>query len=321
MFRFSLQKLPRMCCGAGFLFFSISSLSADLIDLSRPVGESLSTITGIYVSADTTEISGEYTITPDHTTNGYDLRLVQGEGVELPSLTTGVNRPGTSGFGNGIRLNTIQTTSGGSGNPRLSTGGGALPVENNLAMVDVSFTGGAWLNFNSLQNSSQYIVIMDRGGFNIHSGEGRGHWGLALEKNASGLWRMEFNMGDGLGTSRLFNGTFSNLGIEVQEWNHFAFTYTFDPEGDNTVHFYLNGVSVGSGTTSRNITSGDTYWVTRTFHVGDRTVSTYNSLFDGSVDDIFVTEGIHTFVIPEPAAALLLTFAGAFCAVRKRRRV
>ena len=318
MFRFFLQKLPRTYYVAMLLFFSISSLSAALIDLSRPVGESLSTFTGIYISADTTETSGSDTFTPDLSPNGYDMKFIQGTGVALPSLTTGVNKPGTSGFGNGIRLNTTQTTTGDPGNPHLLI---TMPVTHNLAMADVSFTGGAWLSFNSIQSGAQNIIIMDRGGFSISNGENRGHWGLGLQRSSGGLWRMEFNMGNGTATNRLFNASYSNWDIQLQEWNHFGFTYTFNPEGDNTVHFYLNGVEVGSATTSLNITSGANYTPTRSFAIGERVVSTRTSLFDGSVDDIFVTEGIHTFVIPEPAAALLLTFAGTFCAVRKRRRV
>lgn len=326
MSRFSLQKLPGTCYVAGLLFFSISFLSADLIDLNRPVGDSLSTITGIYISADTTEASGPDTLTPDLSPNGYDMKFIQGTGAALPSLTPGVNKPGASGFGNGIRLNTTQTTSGDPGNPHLHV---TMPVTNNMGMVDVSFTGGAWLNFNSVQSTSQYIIIMDRGGFNLPTSAGStganyGHWGLALQKSSTGLWRMEFNMGDGFGTSRIFNSTtYNNWDIQLQEWNHFGFTYTFDPDGDNTVNFYLNGVNVGTVTTSRNITAGANYTPNRTFTIGDRTVSTRTSLFDGSVDDIFATQGIHTFVhlIPEPAAALLLTIAGTFCAVRKRRRV
>lgn len=327
-----MGRLILFILGSGSLLF-LENAAGDVIDLSRPVSESLTTITGIYVTGNTLN---EENVTPDSSTNGYHLKGYAGTTSnpetnpligDIPTLTTGVDRPGTSGFSNAIRLSTPATASGGPGNPKLQI---AMPRENALSMVGKDFTGGIWVSFNSLlsvsSGTTHRIVLMDRGGFNINNGTNRGHWGLGIERNINGQWRLVFNTGNGASTNNLISNLYTDSlpPLQLDEWYHFGFTYDYNEEGDNVVTFWMNGETIGTATTSLNITtlteSDSDYETTRRFVVGERAVSTYLSVFDGSVDDIFVTEGIHTFAIPEPSLFALLGL-GATILFGTRRKI
>lgn len=280
------------------------------INLSTPVSNSVGTITGIYWTGNSVTPASPNDTTPDSSGNGYTglLQLYTGTSI---GLTTGVNRAGTSGYSNGIRLATSGTTAS-DGNPNIVVN---LPTPNSLEMVATDFTGGAWLNFNSILSGAQTVTVMNRGYWNSAT---VGSWGLDLVKDASGDWQMVFQVSNGV-TSE--NQYIAMPSIAVGEWHHFGFSYDYVAAGKDVVTFSMDGISLGTGEFSNDIASGTTT-SHRRFNVGERGTSTYNSVFDGTVDDVFVTTGLYDFgAIPEPGTAALLFLSAGVLLMGRRRRV
>lgn len=270
-------------------FLSGSDLRATSpIDLSRPVDESLPSVTGVHWRFDA--LDGGATATPDSTINGYTGHLEPGHGT-APHLTSGVDLPGTSGYGSALRLQTAETVVGPQPNPRVYTN---LPPLNHLGMADTDFTGGAWLKLNSLLPEAQFIMIMDRGGCHYLSDDpDGGHWSFYLTKEADGQWKLCFQTGDG--------STNQEVAIPIAEittdvWNHYGFSYRHGGEGGaDEVTLWLNGQPAGTGPFAVKITSGSSDYITRRFAAGERNTSGYLSIMDGALDDLFVTVGFHPF--------------------------
>lgn len=303
-------------CGAIALLFGwgggSASHAATLIDLARPVSESLPVISGVYWSGNSIASSPPYEITPDGSANGYHGFLLTGDGSY--SQTTGVDRAGTSGYGNGIRLETTATAPGGSGNPKIQVN---LPSGNALDMVATDFSGGLWVNFQSLLAGAQTVNLMNRGPWFV---AGTGHWGLNLIKDASGNWQMAFQVADGTSLATVQVEVPVSLTIATGIWHHFGFSYAYgEGGGSNVVTFWMDGVNLGSQSLSVNIAADG--GSTRRFAVGERTTTGYTSVFDGVVDDVFVTQGWYGFkAIPEPETYVLLFLGtGAFLLMRQKR--
>lgn len=283
--------------------------SAAVIDLSKPVSESLETFTGIYWKMDDAYFDGTHTRTTDASGNDYTGYLEAGVESPVPYLVSGVNLPGATGYGSAIRLTSNDATPSPSDrNSRIYYN---VPSNNNhLGMEATDFTAGAWLSFSSLQEGAQQVMIMDRGVRGLNPSGNGGGWAFYLEKNANDLWRIAFTARDNTASSTVYSGSYTDLNINLDEWFHFAFAFDYDATAGNNITFYLNGVSLGSIAIDRNITIG-TSTSARRFSVGERANSTYSSTFDGSVDDLFVTEGLHTFqAIPEPGSAALTVMVG-----------
>jgi len=292
-------------CGAG-------AQAAPIIDLSNPVSDSISTITGIYWTGNTITVGSPNDTTPDSSGNGYTGNLLVMGGTSISS-TTGVNLAGTSGYGNGIRLATNATAPGGSGNPEILVN---LAVTNNLSMVGTDFSGGAWLNFSSILSGAQTVTVMNRGVWNSAA---QGSWGLNLVKDASGNWQMAFQVGNGSLKETEFLSIPTEMTITTGAWHHFGFSYDFVDGGNNVVTFWMDGVSLGTADFSIDITAGTTTGERR-FTVGERGSSTYNSVFNGTVDDVFVTTGLYEFqAVPEPGTCAMIALAGLFVVLRRWR--
>lgn len=166
----------------------------------------------------------------------------------------------------------------------------------------------------------QTIMIMDRGGFNTTAGAGTGHYTLFLNKSTTENWQLGFQSGDGSSNST-FNTTFQNWDLQDGAWHHLGFNFAYNPTGDNGVDLWLDGSVVGTGTVSVDITSGANDNTTKRFSAGERATSTFLSKFDGSMDDVFVTTGLHSFqAIPEPGVVSLLLLGGGLLMMRSRRR-
>lgn len=289
-----------MLGGIGLL--NSTHVFGQVITLDQPVSNSVASITGIYYPF--TSVTA--TTTPDASGHGYTGNLAADNGT-TPFQTTGVNAPGTSGYGSGIRFSTSATSPGSLGNPRVFAN---LPTVNNLGMAATSFTGGAWLQFNSiLSGVTQTVMIMDRGGYNSHNGTNGGHYSLFLTKDASDNWKIGFDVGDGTNSVSVFsNLTSQNWDLQNGNWHNIGFSFLYGGgTSSNTINFWLDGINVGSATESIQITSGASDAVTRRFSIGERAASSYVSVFNGSMDDVFVTNGVYTFspAVPEPNAASL----------------
>ncbi len=301
-----LKFLP-LACG----LVLAASTNAAVIDLAKPVSESLDTITGIYWKVDSIYDTNR---TADASGNNYNGYLEAGVNSPAPSvLTPGVNLPGTTGYGSAIRLTTnVASPAESDRNSRIYYNTPSVGSRLNLQATD--FTAGAWLNFSSLQTGTQLVMVMDRGARNLNpNGSGGPHgggWSFFLEKNASGNWRIGFTARDNTASTTVYNGAYSDLGIDLGEWIHIGITFDYNAESDNTVNFFINGASAGTASIARDITAGLTLNGLR-FSVGERAQSTYTSTFDGAMDDIFVTEGLHSFqAVPEPGSVALVLAAG-----------
>ncbi len=316
-----LRLLPRFCTPSLAAFVVAAGWAclpplhaAPVIDLRKPVTESVPAPTGIYWSGNTITPGTPYDSTPDGSGNGYSGFLLQGVGSY--STTTGVNKSWTSGYGNAIRLTTAAVAPGGDGNPKIQIN---LPntVPNALEMVATDFTGGLWVKLDSLLTGAQTITLINRGPWNL----AMGHWGLNLQKNISNQWEMAFQTGDGTQHATVTLALPVEMTITTGTWYHFGFNYQHGAGADpNTVSFWMDGTLLGSRNIAVDI-AADTGTLRR-FVVGERTTTGYNSVFNGSVDDIFVTTGIYEFqTIPEANVhALLLFGAGALLLLRKRAK-
>ncbi len=101
-FSSAIRKFVTLALVAAFVGI-VPSLSAAVIALNNPVSNSL-TPTALYWTYDS-ETAGSVA---DGSGNGYDGVLTQGfnspNSVNTPTLATGVNLPGTSGFGNAVSV-------------------------------------------------------------------------------------------------------------------------------------------------------------------------------------------------------------------------
>lgn len=293
----------------GVVFCMGTIQAAPFIDLSNPVSNSVGTITGIYWTNNSITTASPNNTTMDSSGNGYAGLLLVNGGTSISS-TTGVNLAGTSGYSNGIRLAT-NATAPGSGNPELLVN---LPTPNNLGMVATDFTGGAWLNFDSILSSAQTITVMNRGPWNSAS---TGSWGLNLLKDVDGNWQMAFQVGDGISKETEFMAIPS---IATGEWHHFGFSYDYVNGGDNIVTFWMDGVNKGTANFSIDIETGITTNARR-FTVGERGTTAYTSVFNGVVDDVFVTTGLYDFqAVPEPGTYAMIALAAGLLVVSRLQK-
>jgi len=271
-----------------FLLVPSSAKANEKIDLSQPVSKSVPAITGVYWSFD--ELDGDSV--DDGSANDYRGTLDAGNGKQ-PRQIPGVTGEGGV-FGSAIRLETAATEPGELGNPRIYVN---LPQENRLGMTASSFTGGLWVRFDSTKaEGSQRVVLLDRGGFTMRLGvEGAGHYSLFLDRDAKGIWQVGFAAGNGSENEFALTET-PDLGDG--KWHHLGFNYLYREAGDYAVVLWLNGELLDEVAMKVEISSGHADIAVHRFFVGDRTVPSFLSLFDGAVDDVFVTEGVYDFVPP-----------------------
>ncbi len=214
-----------------------------------------------------------------------------------PSFVSGV-------FGNAVRLP-------GEGKPGSTYAGpyvhwAAEPgqPQHALDLVGTDFTGGFHVRFETMNSGDQLVQLLQRGTF----GSSHSFWIAASRARNTAVagspyqWKLELGVGDSSGYST-FSSDFLPVAFEIGEWAHVGFSFE-DQEGEGgAVILYFNGEEVASGTVNRRIavSSGN-----RLLRIGERSFSTYYGKFDGSMDDLFLTTGVHTFAaVPEPSVAAL----------------
>lgn len=281
-----LQRRALAGVVAGVLAAPCVQAESDAIDLARPVSDSLTNISGIYWNFDTD--MGLQPQVQDLSGNGYHGLPMPGNG-ELPTLTGGVDRPGTSGYGKALEL--LPGEHKGEGNPRVIVN---LPPRNRLALAGVSFTGGLWLKLRPGNAPGTPLLLMDKGGFNTRGGEEAGHFCLYLVKARGGAWQIAFQMGDGLENANILSAPLAGT-IEDGQWHHVGFNFIIGDNGSNRVAFWLNGERLGEATVAVGLNSGDASTTSRRFSLAERAVTRYASRVNGAVDDLFLTEGIYPF--------------------------
>lgn len=267
-----------------------SAFGSSSIDLSRPASQSLPEIIGVYWPFDEM-IEGADGVFADSGNLG-SIFASPGNG-KTPGLTPGVDRPGTSGYAMALQLSTSATEPGGDGNPRVLVN---LPPENPLIMSGKDFSGGVWIKFDStLAGENQLVMLLDRGGFQTRTGPGEGHFSFFILKNPKEMWQMGFETGDGEQVGTATTADFQAWELQDGGWHHLGFNFASGADGEGgAVTFWLDGQLVDEATVDVGIRGGMDS-TTRRFSVGERAVSLYRSVFNGALDDLFVTEGIHTF--------------------------
>lgn len=262
----------------------------EVIDLSKPVIESVPIITGIYWNFD--EMAGPQELFLDGSGEENNGIPMAGNG-EAPSVVDGVNRPGTSGFGKAVRLSTKEPVPGTEGNPRVLVN---MKVTNSLTLADTSFTGGLWVRFSSIRpEENQTVILIDKGGYNTRSGGNGGHFCMFLVKDREGVWQVGFQAGDGMENQTALSGPLLMEDFQEGQWHHIGFNFDYNPDGGSTVSFWFDGAMVGSQAITLNLAGGSADTRTRRLSVGERTTTLYVSTFDGELDDLFVTEGHFDF--------------------------
>ncbi len=304
---FSLLTNPLVCRAAA-------------INLARPVSDSIA-VDKLNWKFD--ETSGETVANSAASGATYDGELATGSAGNSPSFVPGVDRPGTSGYGNSVNL----PTGGSSAVDNSSVYWNADDTSDDaLDLVGEDFTGGAWINFNLIDPAEQRVVVMDRGTYSAGYSFGLGLLKTLNAGNGNAYqWRVEIQVG-GNSASNEGNETrysaFLPVGtINVGEWNHFGFAYDYaENPGENLATLYLNGSKLATVAFSESIAISN---ARRKLHVGERSVFPYNSSFDGKVDDLFFTSGLHTFTaVPEPAtiAFVISGSLGLMIWMRRRRQ-
>jgi hypothetical protein len=137
----------------------------------------------------------------------------------------------------------------------------SLPLDNSLAFGSGEFTFEFWL----FRNASSLFIILD-----TRSIGGSPSSQIIVFINSNG----EIQVGESA-VNRLSGGS-----TTINSWNHYALVR----DSSNVVTGYINGVSVGTWSTSLNFTLGS----------APRIGSTVNNTFylDGYIDDLRITKGV-----------------------------
>lgn len=279
--------MPRIFIAVAMAGVCLNAAASE-IDLSKPVSASVPEITGIYWNFD--DLSDATPMVEDASGNNHAGHLEAGEG-EKPTAVEGVNIKGVSGFKTALRLATTAAKPGGKGNPRVTAN---LPVENNLAMSGMDFTGGLWVRFFSVSGAGdQMAILLGRGCHSVRLGESDAGLYVLFLQRRNGEWRIGFQTGDGFELCTIYSDPLFDFDAEV--WHHLGFNVRGRPGGESSVTLWLDGNKIAELPLAVAITSGNEDSMVRRFAVGDRTTSNFGSLFDGAVDDVFVTEGIYDF--------------------------
>ncbi len=283
---------------AALLSTSAPSAQAGVIDLSKPVGDSI-TPTGVYWTFDEGTKGTHDHDAKDHSGNGYDGVLTPGTEGASPTYTEGK-------FGNGIQ---IQATSPTLLDPNVFYDGTGQDV----SAIDFSgkeFTVGLWLKLNSYnEGASQTIFLVERGNSIFpNSATRRNFFSFRLLKSSNDTWQLNLMIGDGEQESISVSSSTAATGFNAPndlDWHQFAFSLK-PTEGGSLLQFYLDGESLGGEKFIDRQIAAITDDTAKRLRVGERNSSSYQSVFDGTIDDFFMTEGVHTFAIPEPGTTLLL---------------
>ncbi len=268
---------------------SLPASGTTLIDLGKSISDNGITPTGIYWNFDGNALDGS--------PSGYNGSLVGGKPGQGPTYVEGV-------FGQAIRLQGTNDTN--QRDPSVYWSGTGAADNARMDFVGQSFTGGAWVSFDSIRTgSTQYVHLLERGQYSP-SGYSQNFFSLALEKDVNDQWKIVFNIANpSLGVHRPAS-TVVTTAFNDLDWHHVGFTFEYVPSGNNLITFYLDGVQLGAVRTESFDLVATSLERDRKFTVGERGTSLWTSDFNGAVDDVFITSGLYTFyTIPEPGTVVL----------------
>ncbi len=271
--------MKMLYCLSVWLAFSLP-ISAHVISLSTPVSTTLMP-DGIYWNFDGGK-PGDSEPNPAHDVSGNGLNgfLLQGANGEWPVYEEGK-------FGTAIRIT-------GSDPHELDPRVTWKPEETSnhpgtgLDLAGASFTAGAWVKINLIKSGEpQAFCIMDQ---RVKTPEGNRGWGVWLIKTDADTWQLRLTINDTYINSQ------SPVDFGEGEWHHVAFSY--DAEGTTgKLLFWLDGLPLGGEIeiTEKLPSAGEADDQSRIFSAGERTSHYYTSDSDASLDDLFVTRGVHDF--------------------------
>lgn len=289
------------------LALAIVSAKATVIDLLSPVTSTL-TPGILYYNFDATLPNG-YTVTNGATTGStYDGNLTPASFTPAPSLSASM-----SGFGNAASFLGGPKTNSSVRNQYVN-----ILNSSALNFASTSFTLGTWINLDldSLLpvDSSQRIVIFDKGSVDYSSGADAGGFSFYLDRvtGTTNTWQLKLQTRGGQNIRESIASIAADLGV-TEQWLHLG--VSFDATS-NSVVFWLNGAVLANDTGAVTAIAS----TTRGAMIGERTVSGYQSVFSGQLDDFFITSGVHTFAIPEPSTIMALLLAGVLAVLLRTPR-
>jgi Concanavalin A-like lectin/glucanases superfamily len=259
------------------LIFLGESVRAAQISLSEPIIASLRPDV-LYYSFD--EIDGNRVVDGSGNEGFGELR---GGSFSPPEPIAGVNER----FAQALHFRGgPKNDPGGIRNPFLMTDG-----HEKLYLDGRSFTMGVWVKLDD--DSTQKLEILSKGASSTVAEQDAGYtW--TLDRQEGDAWQMSVQIRDGQGLNPT-RGTGYVLTITPGVWYHLGLVVNFD---ERTVAFYFNGVAQAPINLPADIGRGQDVFV-----VGERRTSSYVSDFRGSMDDLFITEGVHEFVPLENSGA------------------
>ncbi len=319
------MKTPHHRCSLPLLSGLVLGLSglmahSAVIDLSKPLSDSL-TPSGLYWKFDEGTVDASTPAATDHSGNGYS-------GTLTPSATGGLPTYAPGRFGNGVNIRRTSGSTPGNLDPNVyweatASGGSAAGLDFAEAGA---FTAGLWLKMDDIDTgSNQLIYLIERGPSVFYSTNPatrqRNFFSFQLNKWADDSWTINLMLGDGTNPTVTANGGVSFRNLNDLDWHHLAFSLE-ETEGGSLVRFFIDGEQLGQSVVSYTLAAliaanGSE----RQVRVGERNASAYGSTFNGTVDDVFITSGAHTFMIPEPGSVALLSLTGLGAAALARKKL
>ncbi|HWL53002.1 MAG TPA: LamG-like jellyroll fold domain-containing protein [Chthoniobacteraceae bacterium] len=222
---------------------------------------------------------------------------------------------GSGKYGTAIYLN---GNSGTLADPSIRWNGTGTDDNTKLVYTGAGFTGGAWINFSSVSTGTQDVIIFERG-MSVFDPTVGNFYSLQLFRGSVGTWRLRLRVGNNTSVPVSFlSAETTNVFESLGAWNHVGFTFDIGST-ESVLQFWLNGEKFGDPISTTFKFETTTTGLQRSFSVGERTLAG-NSNFNGFIDDVFVTGGVHAFAIPEPGVAALLLPLLGWMGVRMRRR-
>lgn len=263
------------------LLITAPAWSQNAISLSKPVSESLKPDVLYWSFDDGTPDTSHPELIEDHSDHGHVGQLVAGSLKPEPVYVEG--KFGTALYFHG-RSPFVTAPNGKevpSEGPSVVWSHSKTPAmweETKLDMNGQSFTAGAWIKLNSIREGGrQTIYLMDRG-------MGPSQWSFELRKAEDDQWIF-----------RALNvSSAQTTALNDEGWHHVAFSVESGPDS-STVTFWLDGQELGLPVEARSRIAAPEQPRERTFRVGERNVAFHSTGFDGVLDDVFVTSGVHTF--------------------------
>ncbi len=298
------SRLPRLkTLGALLLALPFgSSLAAATIYINRPLSESM-TPNGFYWDFDHWDESGRVIDQSGNQIHG--TLTASADTVPIPPTIV------AGRFGQGVKLTPGATPHTARDPSIYSDYSSQSPVQRALDLNATSFTGGLWLNLSALTApaTTQEVHLIERG--ISASADNFISFKMVRWANQPSNWTLRLSLGNGVNSAILLSST-AIAALPIGEWNHLGFTFEYG-EVSSSVTFWVNGVQLGTPVSTPYALNAIVDSEDRRLRVGERNVSSFVSVLDGTVDEAFLSAGAHQFsplAIPEPASTALLLPAG-----------